>query len=295
MAAHRRRSAQIAAFLFAVSTLTASLDPTDAMAAGYHVLRIGEIARKNLMLLYDGVTEALAGIKLQRWIDAVASTLPQGDSILLLQLSTVIVALSIVLKMLLERIADLPPLRQQEPVRVNRQRRYLTAFTDTEEDAGLTLRGRNRSRPHRSVSVLCNEHSLNGLEKFNDEVDAAGEIQHRVHTPCKPWVEFRENYLLRPPSPVEPWMDRETGAVVVTRLDPDFMSSIEQPGEPSLVDVELGSNTSVDALPVNDDGEGTSFHGSSRRRGGAASSLKRLFPSRKQSYGVFASRTKHRR
>ncbi|KAL1480089.1 hypothetical protein MTO96_051327 [Rhipicephalus appendiculatus] len=240
------------------------------------------------MFLYEAVTEALGSIKLQRWIDACMSTLLQGDPVLLVPLTAFFLSLSVLLWTLLQWIAHLPQRRQREDVRVRRQRRYLTAFTDTEEDAGLALRRRNRSRPRRSQhqDVIRSGHGLNGLQTVNDRVDAARVIQRWFRTEFKPRLAARN--ILRPLSPVEPWEDRDAGAVVVARVDHDLMSAIGQPGELCLVDVQSGElRTAPDALPA-DDADDTSSHGPPRIRRAATISSSRLFLSRKRTDGLSA-------
>ncbi|KAL1480090.1 hypothetical protein MTO96_051328 [Rhipicephalus appendiculatus] len=257
MSSGRQRSIRVAAFLIAACALTTPLDPTDIMPAGYHVFRLGENAARNLMLLYDGVIQALASIELQRWIDACACTLLQGDMTLLLQSPAVLLGLGVLLKILSESGADAPPSCQQENVRVNPDRRYLTAFTDTEEDARLTLHRRNRCCPCRKQRdvELWNRRSPRVLKKLSDEVVAARVIQRWVRTKFQPWVAVRRSR--RPPALAADWTDQDTGAVEVTMVDHDFMSAVEEPSQPPLVEVDMNEiGSAPDAPPVDDGVDG---------------------------------------
>ncbi|KAL3243153.1 hypothetical protein MRX96_002384 [Rhipicephalus microplus] len=233
----RQRSIRAAVFLMAACALATPLDPTGAVPSGYHVIRLGENAIRNLMLLYDGVIQALATIELPPWIDECTCAILHGDLTLLLHLPAVFVILRLVLKILSEIVAGAPPSTQQEEV--DPHRRYLTAFTDTEEDARLMLRRRSRysnGRKQRDAE-LYNRKSPPGHKTADDEVVAATVIQRWVRTKFQPWMAVRR--ILRSPDLAANCTDRDAGAVEVTLVDHDFMSAIEQLSEHPLVEVEM--------------------------------------------------------
>ncbi|KAH8001179.1 hypothetical protein HPB51_026316 [Rhipicephalus microplus] len=140
------------------AAIVAHLPASYSCAAEYTVSN-GENAIRNLMLLYDDVIQALANIELPPWIDECTCAILDGDLTLLLHLPAVFVILRLVLKILSEikgnmlkilrgfrfecfSVAGAPPSSLQEEVEP--YRRYLTAFTDTEEDARLMRRRRSR-------------------------------------------------------------------------------------------------------------------------------------------------------
>ncbi|KAL1480092.1 hypothetical protein MTO96_051330 [Rhipicephalus appendiculatus] len=69
----------MASFSMAASPLPPPLDPTQALPAGYDILRMVANARSNLMLLYGAVAQALASVELRRWIDACLNILMRKD------------------------------------------------------------------------------------------------------------------------------------------------------------------------------------------------------------------------
>ncbi|XP_075730551.1 uncharacterized protein LOC142772242 [Rhipicephalus microplus] len=303
----------MASLSMVASTLTAPPDPTETMPTGYLLLRFGENARKNLELLYDGVTGALASIKLQRWIDDVTYTLLRKGKTQLLESTVTLLVLSGVLWMLLRmcqsliqayfescKITHLPYRSQQGHVRVDWRRRCLTAFTDTEEDACQTLRRRNRTlirsktrfavlRDGRSRERSSSVSGLNRRVRFNDELDAARLIQRWVRTNFQPWVAARKGGISGPPNPVDHWTDRDTGAVAVTLVDHDSMSAIEQSGESSLADVQLDGLGPTTDVRLVDNNVGRSSSGRSpRSRQAATISSSCLLTSRNQADGLSA-------
>ncbi|KAH8032179.1 hypothetical protein HPB51_023597 [Rhipicephalus microplus] len=178
----------------------------------------GENARRNLELLYDGVTGALASIKLQRLIDDVTYILLQKGKTQLLELTVTLLVLSGVLWMLL-RMGAVAALSGVSVILTGREK-------------GDRFRGCD---PERRSSA-----SRHGVA--NDAI-----AKHWVRTNFQPWLAARKGSISRPPNPVDPWTDRDTGAVAVTLVDHDSMSVIEQPGESSLVDVQLdGLGTTTD-------------------------------------------------
>ncbi|KAL3243146.1 hypothetical protein MRX96_002377 [Rhipicephalus microplus] len=189
------------------------------------------------MLLYDGVIQALASIELPPWIDECTCAILHGDLTLLLHLPAVFVILRLLLKILSEIVAGAPPSSHQEEVEP--YRRYLTAFTDTEEDARLMLRRRSRYSNDRKQrdAELNNQKSPPGHETPDDEIVAARVIQRWVRTKFQPWMAVRR--ILRSPDLAANCTDRDAGAVEVTLVDHDFMSAIEQLSEHPLVEVEM--------------------------------------------------------
>ncbi|KAL3243144.1 hypothetical protein MRX96_002375 [Rhipicephalus microplus] len=129
--------------------------------------------------------------------------------------------------------------------------------------------------------------ALNRRVRFDDELDATRLIQHWVRTNFQPWLAARKGSISRPPNPVDPWTDRDTGAVAVTLVDHDSMSVIEQPGESSLVDVQLdGLGTTTDVRLVDNNVGGSSSGRSPRSRQAATISSSCLLTSRNQADGL---------
>ncbi|KAL3243145.1 hypothetical protein MRX96_002376 [Rhipicephalus microplus] len=244
------------------------------------------------MLLYDGVIQALATIELPPWIDECTCAILHGDLTLLLHLPAVFLILRLVLKILSEMVSGAPPSSHQEEVEP--YRRYLTAFTDTEEDARLMLRRRSRYSPDRKqrdaeLNKRANEEHFSALRRESqspprhktpdDEGVAARVIQRWVRTKFQPWMAVRR--ILRSPDLAANCTDRDAGAVEVTLVDHDFMSAIEQLSEHPLVEVEMAP----DAPRLDLDVDGTSSHGFPRRRGAATMSSSHIFPKRSHSDG----------
>ncbi|KAL3243149.1 hypothetical protein MRX96_002380 [Rhipicephalus microplus] len=249
------------------------------------------------MLLYDGVIQALASIELPPWIDECTCAIIHEDLTLLLHLPAVFGILRPVLKILSEMVSGAPPSTQQEEV--DPHRRYLTAFTDTEEDARLMLRRRSRYSPGRKqrdaeLNKRTNEEHFSawrresqsppGHKTPDDESVAARVIQRWVRTKFQPWMAVRR--ILRSPDLAANCTDRDAGAVEVTLVDHDFMSAIEQLSEQPLMEVEMnGIGMAPDAPRLDLDVDGTSSHGFPRRRGAATMSSSHIFPRRSHSDG----------
>ncbi|KAL3243151.1 hypothetical protein MRX96_002382 [Rhipicephalus microplus] len=109
-----------------------------------------------------------------------------------------------------------------------------------------------------------------------EEVVAARVIQRWFRATFQPWVLARNGRGSRPASRVAEWTDRYTGALVVTLVeDPNFVWTIEQSDELSLLDV------SVDERVYEYNGVGgTNFCGSLRCREAATISSTHILPSR---------------
>ncbi|KAL3243148.1 hypothetical protein MRX96_002379 [Rhipicephalus microplus] len=153
-------------------------------------------------------------------------------------------------------------------------RRFFMARRGSKVDASL------HRRHHRSQTDIRERltQRLIKLQKARalEEVVAARVIQRWFRATFQPWVLARNELGPRPASRVSEWTDRYTGALVVTHVeDPDFMWTIEQSDELSLLDVSV-----ADRVYEGTGVDGTNIRGSLRCREAAMISSTHISPSK---------------
>ncbi|KAH6921658.1 hypothetical protein HPB50_003936 [Hyalomma asiaticum] len=280
------------------STL-AQLDTTEDLPDGFYTFSVAGTARSNVKFLYNAVTQALAGVDLQRWLD----TLQQTDWIGLARTSPIFLILVPILLSLLSQKERLGRDRRPKTAKVLREARRLlrrhNRSTQTEERGNFTrasstqlhqLRGNRDHAGHGPTKRTEESHVL-------AEVEAARLIQRWVRGTFQPWLRERASrscYAVRSPLQVD-WTDQDLGAVVVTVVDHDFTSwtvGLEHPGDTSFLDVDVNGFEPIPPdSPVDDDVDDTSPQSSPRCRGAATISSTRLLPSRNQTDGLIVEET----